>query len=155
MNMKALAKSRKKIRRGDIFAFQIEGLPFMFGRVIDTEAKIGPMINCILIYIYNAKSDHKHKIPELDKSKLLVPPIITNTLPWRRGYFENIAFREIEDHDVLLVHCFVDSMFHRYYDEKNNRLPIKYEPCGDYGLDSYRTIDDEVSEALGVTLSED
>lgn len=38
----------------------------------------------------------------------------------------------------------------RYFDENGNEVRGPIEPVGDYGLHSYRTIDDTVSEALGI-----
>ena len=154
VNMVVLKKSRKPPASGDIFAFSMPGTPFFFGRVIRTDALIGPMKNNTLIYIYRVSSPDKTKVPELNKNELLVPPIMTNRQPWLRGYFENIENRPLEPKNALEKHCFIDSWGH-FYDEQNNKLPDRVEPCGAYGLHSYRTIDDAVSKALGIPLAPD
>jgi hypothetical protein len=51
--------------------------------------------------------------------------------------------------DVLPQHCFQDSRGW-YFDEQGNRLHAAVEPVGQWGLHSYRTIDDEISKALGI-----
>ena len=50
------------------------------------------------------------------------------------------------------LHCFVDDRG-IFYDEYGNKLSRRREPCGEYGLDSYLTIDDRISTALGIPLA--
>ena len=54
----------------------------------------------------------------------------------------------IGDGDVLDQHCF-RRLNGEYLDECSNQLPGPVEPVGDFGLHSFRTIDDEISDALG------
>jgi hypothetical protein len=154
-NLKVLKRSRKELNPGDIFAFQIKEGEYMFGRVIRTDAMIHSMEDCILIYIYNDVSKDKNNIPKLDKNNLLIPPIMTNKRPWTMGYFETIDHKPLIEVDVLQPHCFRDPTFGKYYDEYNNELPSKIKPCGMQALHSYRTIDDEISDALGIPLAPD
>jgi hypothetical protein len=150
-NLRILKPSRRKPRPGDVFAMQAPDDQYLFGRVISTEAEIGPMTDCILIYVFRARSAAK-KLPErteLAPDKLLVPPIMTNRLPWSRGYFESLAAVPLEADDVLEQHCFRRSNG-QYYDETNHELPGPVEPVGDWALRSYRTIDDQLSDALGL-----
>jgi len=155
MNMKVLKKSRSHPKVGDIFTFQMKNDDrFFFGRVVCKDAKEGPFEKLILIYVYNSSSKEKNTIPELNKKNLLIPPLMTNSLPWTRGYFETITNRPFDNNDVFEKHCFRD-IRGRYFDEYNNPLDKAYEPCGEGGVNSFRTIDDEVSEALGIPLSED
>jgi hypothetical protein len=152
-NMKVLKKSRKRPRPGDIFVLQIEEGHFRFGRVIRVDARIGPLENCVLVYIFRASSQDKHQIPELSKDDLLVPPVMTNCLPWSKGYFEVVEHRPLHEQDILPIHCFLDCMFRHYYDDDGKRLPYRSEPCGVHGLAGYGAIDDDVSRALGVPLA--
>ncbi len=152
-NMKVLKKSRKRPRPGDIFAFQVEEGLFRFGRVIRVDARIGPMEDCVLLYIYRASSVEKNRIPELGKDDLLVPPVMTNFLAWSKGYFEIVEHRPLVQEDVFPVHCFWSCANQRHYDDNNNELPRRSEPCGFYGLAGYGAIDDEVSNALGIPLA--
>jgi hypothetical protein len=103
----------------------------------------------ILIYLYKAWSLEKSNVPELRLSELLTPPIGTNALPWTKGYFEFVTNRQILKEDLLPQHCFRD--FRGWcVDEFGNRLSKEYEPAGINALHSYRTIDDEISKALGI-----
>jgi len=152
MNMKVLKRQRKLVV-GDIFALQILPKQYHFGRIIRLDAKIVAFRDCILGYVYNATSDSKTDIPELSKNDLLIRPFMTNQQPWTKGYFEIVRREPLEPEDVLTPHCFeLNGMF---FDEYNNRLPERIEPCGFHGLGSYRTIDVEISRALGIPLSED
>ena len=88
------------------------------------------------------------------RGELLVPPLLTNRLPWTKGYFEVIENRPIGALDRLPQHCFAD-LAGRCFDERSNPLPGPIEPVGVWGLKSFRTIDDEVSKALGLPLAPD
>lgn len=154
MNLAVLKKSRKAVEAGDIFVMLPPDGLYLYGRVIATDACIGPMKNCILIYIYRERSTQKEPIPDLFRGQLLVPPIMTNKLPWVRGYFETLERRALGPMDRLPQHCFLDT-YGRYFDEYSNRLPGSVEPVGEWGLGSFLTVDDEISEALGIALAPD
>jgi Immunity protein 26 len=153
MNLAVLKKSRRSPRNGDIFVMLPPDGQFLYGRVINSEAKAGwGMDRSILIYVYRGRSKRKEDVPVLRPEDLLVAPMMTNRLPWSRGYFEFIKNEELQPSDVLRQHCFKDTRGF-YYDDQNNELPGPVEPVGVRGLHSYRTIDDEVSRALGIPLA--
>jgi Immunity protein 26 len=154
MNLVILKKTRQLPQVGDIFAVLPPDGLFLFGRVIDTSAEVGPIKDCVLIYLYSVRSQDKSVAPELTREQLLFSPIMTNRLPWSRGYFERIENRPLTPLDRLPQHCFKDSRGW-YFDEHSNRLPGPIEPVGIRGLHSFRTIDDEISKALGIPLSPD
>lgn len=52
--MRIVEPSQKSVRAGDVFSFVMPDGLHRFGRVIDTEARIGPMSGCVLLYIYDA-----------------------------------------------------------------------------------------------------
>jgi Immunity protein 26 len=156
MNLQPLKPSRKKQSPGDIFAMRLVDDRYLFGRVISTEAKAGwSLSGSILIYIYRVVVDGPELPPmdQLTRDNLLVPPIMTNALPWSKGYFETVAQAGLAATDVLSRHCFRSSSG-KYYDEKCVELAGEVQPCGDWGLHSFRTIDDEISYALGIARAE-
>ena len=154
MNMLVLEKSRKKPKSGDFFGFQMLNGECFGGRVIRADARIGPMQNCLLIYIYNQIEDKLEALFPQGPDNLLLPPLLTNKQPWLKGYFKTISHIPLDVEDVLPCHCFWD--FRRsYFDEYNNKLFSKASPCGEYGLQSYRTIDDLVSIRLKLPLPKD
>ena len=111
----------------------------------------------ILVYIYQVQSTTKD-LPDraqLRPSRLLVSPMMTNRLPWSRGYFETIEHVPLDEDDVLGQHCFLSAARGTYHDEKGNELSGRIEPVGDYGLHSFQTIDDEISDALGFERAPD
>lgn len=154
LNLEKLTPSRKRLKIGDIFVLKPKTHPYCFGKIICIDAKIGGFENCILIYIYNKFSNNKFNIPELNPKDLLIPPCAINRLPWSRGYFETIENRPLTKNDVLPIHCFRD-IRNRYFNEYGIKLKHPVEPIGDYALNSYRTIDDDVSRALGIPLAPD
>src|SRR5688572_19759924 len=93
--------------------------PFLFGRVIDTNA-FGLTWGATLVYVYDAWSDDKARVPSLDRDRLLVPPAIINRLGWSRGFLETVDHRPLTAEDVLATHCFVTHIYSggpRYFDE--------------------------------------
>jgi hypothetical protein len=150
-NLRVMRPSRRKPKAGDVFTLQPAEERYLFGRVVSTEASIGPMEGCVLVYLFRTESAVK-EVPgrvELKVDRLLVPPIMTNRLPWSRGLFETVAELAFEPGEVLAQHCFRRSNG-QYFDEANHELPGPVEPVGDWGLHSFRTIDDLVSDALGI-----
>jgi hypothetical protein len=153
-NMRVLNPSRKKNRAGSVFALQmLDGL-FSFGRLVKTDVNAGFGPGAQLIYVFKYRSESK-ELPhrsEVRAERLLLPPLMTNRLPWSRGYFETIAEMPFEDGDVLKQHCFYSSTFDKYFDEYADELLQPVDPVRMYGLESYRTIDDAVSKALDIPL---
>ncbi len=155
-NMQVIRPSRKAPKSGDVFRLQLPDGTYRFGRVVRTDARWTHAVGAgpaILIYIYNYASALSGVPPrdELRPDRLLVSPIMTNKLAWTRGYFETVANVPLDSDDVLSSHCFSDaSVTGGYFDEMSNPLNGPIEPVGDYGLHSFRTIDDEISDALGI-----
>lgn len=153
-NMRILKPSRKKPKPGDVFVLQMPDGMYSFGRVVSDSAMVGGRIQAQLIYVFKVRSLSKD-LPEpsdLRSDCLLLPPMMTNVLPWSRGYLETIAHLPFEPGDNLSQHCFYDSFFRKHVDELGNVLPGPVEPVGELGLQSFRTIDDSVSAALGIPL---
>lgn len=154
-NMRVLRPSRKAVRPGDLFAIGLPDGTFIFGRVISTDAKWTQAVDAapaILVYVYRLRSPAKTlpNVHDLRPDDLLVPPIMTNRLAWTRGYFETLGNIPLAPSDVLPVHSFFSPSRRRYFDDAGNELSAVHEPVGDYTLHSFRTIDDRVSDALGI-----
>ena len=153
LNLEKLKSSRIKTKPGDIFVFRPKGHDYYFGRTISVDAQIRAFKDCVLIYLYNVHSKDKSIIPDLNKTNLLVPPIITNYLPWSRGYFETVGNKTLSKDDILQPNCFYSKIFNAYYDEYGNKLDKAYEPVSIYGLAGYKGIDVEISHALGLKIA--
>lgn len=154
MNMRILRPSRRKPEVGDTFAYQMPDNLYRFGRVIRTDARIGGFDNCILVYFYTPSSVSLEEVPALSTSALLIPPKATNAQPWARGYFQFVRNDRLIRSDILAQHCFWDAAFKCYRDADGTILQMRSEPCGFFGLSSYRTIDDELSGTLGFPVAE-
>ncbi|WP_019876256.1 Imm26 family immunity protein [Sporichthya polymorpha] len=154
-NLRVLKPSRKKPQPGDVFAMQLPDESFLFGRVVSTQAQwtlAAGADPANLIYIYRGRSvtvdlpDRAAMRPD----RLLVSPIMTNQRPWSMGYFQTLANLPLEAAEVLPRHCFLSASRGRYFDEHGRELPGPVEPVGDHALHSFRTIDDQVSDAMGI-----
>lgn len=149
-NLQQLARSRRKQRPGDVFAMLFPDERYLFGRIISTDAVVGPIEGVLLLYVYRHRSDSP-AVPdrsELRPGQLLVSPLLTNRKGWSEGVFETVGNVPLGDGDVLDQHCF-RRWNGEYFDECSNQLPGPVEPVGDFGLHSFRTIDDDISDALG------
>lgn len=153
-NLRPLKRSYKKLTPGDIFAMLLPDGRYLFGRVIlsDLPATRAPMPTSNLIYIYKVQSDKKAPPPiqALKPENLLIAPEFINRMPWTKGYFETVAHEPLQQADLLQQHCFWDSSRKIYTDETGEKLAKRIEPCGIWGLGSYRVLDDLVSDALGI-----
>jgi hypothetical protein len=107
-----------------------------------------------LIYVYKATSDDPNVVPALHFNELLVPPMFTNRLPWSRGYFVNVTNAVLTRWDTLQPHVFQASAT-EFVDEYGRPARDPGRPVELYGLHSFRTIDDRISEALGIPLAPD
>lgn len=150
VSLEVLARSRKPLAPGDIFVCRPSGRGYLFGRVVATDARIKSMENCILAYVFSQESESADVPDRLSAMRLLVPPFMTNRLPWSRGYFRSLGNRAFEPGERLPHHCFEEPLRRpiRFWDEYNHELPSKREPCGIYALNSYRTIDSAINAAL-------
>jgi len=143
--------SRKAPTPGDIFALQLPSGQYLFGRVIlvDPPRSNAPMPGSILIYIYRTQSTSKElEGLALTPDQLLIPPLWTNRQAWTRGYFSTLTNVPLRTDDLLLDHCFL--AWDSYRTLKGERISARTEPCGVWGLVSYRWIDDQVSDAVGI-----
>lgn len=104
--MKVLKKTRQRPLPGDIFSFQILDGKYHWGRVVSVTASVGGFDDCVLIYIYKTQTEGNNEAPPFTSSDLLLPPIATNELPWKKGYFKLVDNMELKNDDLLPVHCF-------------------------------------------------
>ena len=153
-NLRLLKRSYKKRIPGDIFAMLLPNEQYLFGRLIlsDLPAAKAPMPTSNLIYIYRVQSDDMIPPPlhELRPENLLIAPQFINRIPWTKGYFETVAHEPLRKADLLEQHCFWDSSRKIYTDETGEKIAKRIEPCGIWGLGSYRMLDDLISDALGI-----
>ena len=152
-NLQLIKRSRHVPVRGDLFVMQLPAGTYLFGRIVLAEGSEGkgPMPCSNLVYIYSSQStgkepDHNRLTPD----NLLIPPVWTNRLGWSRGIFQTVCNAPLRECDLLRQHCFRDSFREIYLDEAGRKLPHRVEPCGEWGLVSYRWIDDHISDALGI-----
>jgi hypothetical protein len=103
-NLQQLEPSRKPVRAGDLFVMLPPDDLYLFGRVISTDAEIGPMKRVLLLYIYAHRSQILAPPPreQLSPRELLIPPQLTNRLGWSRGYFLTIDNRPVQPEDRLV-----------------------------------------------------
>lgn len=151
-NIRILKRTRKRRTVGDIFAISLPDDTFIFGRVIgaDLELPESPFAGSHLIYVYDVRTEVK--IPELRElvpSRLVIPPLFINDVPWSKGYFENVAHEDVTAEMLLDQHCFWDVARKRYVDETHNTLELGTQLCGIWAMSNYRRFDDLVSDALG------
>lgn len=159
-NFQHLRPSRARLTPGDIFIMRIPDGRYLFGRVVRTDANcVAP--GCILVYVFRYLSHEPVPPPRLPVSDLLIPPATVNRLGWSRGYFMTVGRRPFEDGERFPVHYFDDEPRRgrwgkrRFVNEDGEPVgrPPRGAPVGTAGLGNYRTVDDDVSRALGIPLA--
>lgn len=153
-NLSRLEGARTRPVPGDVFRLRVGGVPLL-GRVISTTAQalVEPTAN--LIYIFEpGVVDGPGGPADLTVDRLLIPPRMTNDKPWTLGYFVTVATRPFGPREVIERHCF-RGWDGRLYDEAGRSMDEPIEPVGEWGLASYRVIDDELSAALGIPLAQE
>lgn len=159
-NLRLIRPSRARLRPGDVFAAMPGDLGYLFGRVVDTNTRIGGFPGgVILTYMYRPllpSMDPPHD-SVLDPHDLLIPPFGINRLPWSRGYFHVIDHRPLRQEDVLATHVFHDTVHRpsRYVDVHGRVVPKPNHAVAEFALQSYRTIDDIISRIVGLPLAQD
>lgn len=152
-NLRYLKRSTKTPKPGDVFAMLPPDGKYLFGRVIDASIDRGraPMPNSNLLYIYSVRSESQDPaLDELTPGNLLIPPLFTNKKGWTKGIYKTVKNVPLAPEDRLSQHCFWSPIRQSYLDLDMQPLDEPVEPCGSWGLESYRMIDDHISDALGI-----
>ena len=156
-NLRVLKRSNRLPSPGDVFRLSPADGVFLFGRVVqsDLPRERAPMPGAYLVYLYRHRwcEGDPPRPDDLRPGALLLPPLFINRMPWTKGYFETVATWPLTASDVLERHCFWSVARQRYVDEHSRELPGPLELCGEWALQSYRTLDDAVSEAIGIPLA--
>lgn len=156
INMQPLRRSRKRLRAGDLFTFQMPDARYYYGRVVSTDACLGQVADgLVLVYVFKDGQVTKGADREVAQVRnLLLPPIMTNRLGWSDGYFETVDHWPLGDGEVLPRHVFKARDREQYWDAEGRQAVPPFDvPIGRWSVASYRSIDDQVSAALGIPLA--
>jgi hypothetical protein len=156
MNLEILQRSRRPLKIGDIFVLRPRGRSYYWGRVVSTTA-FGPMGagRTVVIYIYDVQSQSLNLVPDLPLNRLLLGPICTNRLPWSRGYFQTVTNQPLRPENVLSPNSLHDILKNQIVDEGGRVVHKPCKPIGNFLLESFRTIDEIVSDKLGIPQAPD
>ncbi len=150
----SMKKSTKKPQEGDVFVLQPIKDMFYYGKVIQTNLRsVNSFINGMtLIYIYKHCSKNNKEIPnELENEELLIPPVIVNHQPWRKGYFETVGNVGVTERDRNIDFAFWRISTEKYVDINGQVIMLDRKPKyrSVYGLGSYGIVGKDVQRALG------
>lgn len=143
---------RKRLLVGDIFVMQFPDNRYLFGRIMKLDASFGGFKNgCIKTHIYDYISNTPIPPVELTTKSLLIPPQWINKLGFSRGYLSVVANVPLSNHNFQDTACYNNGVG-KYLTEDGIELNKPTELIGFYGLGNYRTLDDKISEAIGIPL---
>lgn len=151
---KKYGRATRQPREGDIVAFSVPEVGWLFGRVASTEARFDPdglgWSGLIVLYIFCHTRAEPCPPNPLLVSDLLLPPLIVDSEPWTRGFFAKVGSRSFGPGEKLPLHCFMDKTFTtpRYFDEYANEIAERVEPCGDRSLTTLLGIERTVRQHL-------
>ncbi|WP_315552881.1 immunity 26/phosphotriesterase HocA family protein [Microbacterium aurum] len=153
-NIQVIKPVRVKPRAGDVFVIRLPDDSHVFGRVIDADIHDPmrtPMPGAYLIYVYNVRAETMDVDPaDLTPDRLLLPPVFINKMPWTKGYFMNLGHQDLAGDDRLTAVSFWDAARSDFLDEQGRSVDREVQPCGVWALMSYRWLDDQISDALGI-----
>lgn len=155
-NLRVLTDAPRRPQDGDLFALAPPGGYLLFGRVVSTHAQWSSgdepaEYEAVLIYVYGEWSEYK-EIPDpsvLAPDLLLLPPLLVEEEPWDLGLFETLATVPPGPGDLLDPHCF-RTPAGTYVDGFGHALPGPVDPVGEFQVHDARTIDDLISDAIGI-----
>jgi len=146
--MIAMKPYKKKLYVGDIFVMKYIDF-YLFGRIGDI---YNPgKYQLYVVYIYKDSSGSINKIPDLNKDLLLVKPFIINRLGFSRGYMNVIDNIPIDNNNGFPTISYTDGRF--YYDSLDKKLNKSKGYTVKLSFGNYRTLDDEISNKLGISLA--
>lgn len=133
------AARRREPQIGDVFSVRGRNL---LGRVVSTDAVVGPTHRCLLCYVYRDAT--------LSRDALLVPPLLTTRAPFYRGLFEHRGSRPLMPRDYFEQHVFRDADGH-LFDEEERPLDAAPAgvPVGEHRLLDVEAIADVISAVPG------
>jgi hypothetical protein len=133
------AARRREPQIGDVFAVRGRRL---LGRVVSTDAVVGPTHRCVLCYVYRDAS--------LSRDALLVPPLLTTRAPFYRGLFERRGARPLMPRDYFELHAFRDANG-RLFDEEERPLDAAPAgvPVGEHRLLDVEAVEDAIAAVPG------
>jgi len=108
--------ARREPQIGDVFVVRGRRL---LGRVVSTDAVVGPTHGCALVYVYRDAT--------LSREALLVPPMLTTRAPFYRGLFEHRESRPLMPKDYFAQHVFRDAKGQLFDEEER---PLDEAPAG-------------------------
>lgn len=142
---------KKKPAEGDFFSIMLPNDRYLMGRVVRHQPSHIPTLDDILIYIFSNIIDDIDTSMHFDKNKLLIPPTYVNRLGWSKGYFNYEGGLPLAKEDCYPNHCFCRCPFSPTgCIDQHGKFVERFEPCGNFGLGNYNTIDMQVCEALGL-----
>lgn len=103
--------SRHKPQVGDLFVLNMLGKRWIAGRVIRTDADALVPNSDLLLYFYRVEPTGPDNIATPIKPDLLIPPILSSALGWRRGYYMHIRNNPLQAQELLPRHVFEDNLF--------------------------------------------
>jgi hypothetical protein len=124
---------------GDVFAVRGRRL---LGRVVSTDAVVGPTHGCALVYVYRDAT--------LSRDALLVPPLLTTRAPWYRGLFEHRESRPLMPRDYFAQHVFRDAKGQLFDEEERplDQAPAGV-PVGEHRLHDVEAVTDAIAAVPG------
>ena len=150
-----LRPSCEKPKAGDVFAYKITGYAgYCFGRVMRDDAIMVVPEQLVLVF-YKATSRDINTVPKLDGRRMLIPPVITDSLMWELGFFVTVDHIPLNKRARQRRFCFYDDTYvdgTRYYDEYERRLERRIRPCGELVSHSPHTLSFCIARALGAPV---
>ena len=154
-NLQIQRPFRKQLHPGNVFCLRYAQNLYFFGRIIALGVVFGGFPGGIRVHVYRKKSDSEVIPQGLIESDLLIAPQHINRLGFSRCYMPVVGNIPLCAADTRSDVCYYDAVRSRFVDESGQVLDRRRAIVGEYGMGNYRTMDDQISRALGLPLAMD
>ena len=159
MPLKWWGRTRKRVKQGTTFVFQVEGEDvFRVGLVARARKTFRQIFESHLIYLYEPTFEHESEVPPLEIDQLLLPPKIIEPASLNDGLFDLRPCGLLSESYVLPMHCFPAMKenpktfrFEQMYVDENDELVDEITPplVHSMYLNAW-ALEWEIADALGI-----
>lgn len=139
-----------------MFVLKILNQKYLWGIVANTNIQFGSTNMLHHIQFFSLETDSIENMTDFSSVRLLVPPIITNELAWKKGYFMNVGKLEnVESLPSVQNASFYSALKNKIFNDNQEEILFNnhFDSLGEHTLISYLEIDNRISHTLEIPLA--
>ncbi len=159
MPLKWWGRTRKRVKQGTTFVFQVEGEGvFRVGLVVRARKTFRNIFTGHLLYLYEPTFEHESEVPPLEIDQLLIPPKVIDTGSLTTGLFDLRPCGRLHESEVMPKHYFRAMLENpttfewewTHVDEDDQRVDQPVLPLVDSTYSNAWALEWQLADALGI-----